>query len=113
MTKGERIKHIREKRGISQVALADMIGVSKQTLYKYENDIITNIPSSKIEAIAFATGTTPWYLMGWDDIEDDESIAMTQTDGILIERISMLNRTGRDKVLQYVSDLLDSGKYRR
>ena len=36
MTKGERIKARREELGITQVALADMIGESKQTVYKYE-----------------------------------------------------------------------------
>ena len=53
--------------GLSQVELADKIGVSKQTLYKYENDIITNIPSDKIEAIAKVTGATPAEIMGWED----------------------------------------------
>lgn len=67
MTKGERIKNLRERRGINQTALADKIDVSKQTLYKYENDIITNIPSDKIEALAEVLGTTPAYIMGWDD----------------------------------------------
>lgn len=67
MTKGERIKRLREHRGINQTALADKIDVSKQTLYKYENDIITNIPSDKIEALAEVLGTTPAYIMGWDD----------------------------------------------
>ena len=66
MTKGERIKRLREHRGINQTALADRIDTSKQTLYKYENDIITNIPSDKIEALAEALGTTPrlYYGMG-------------------------------------------------
>ena len=48
MTKGERIKKLRKSMGFSQVEFADRIGVSKQTLYKYENDIVTNIPSDKI-----------------------------------------------------------------
>lgn len=67
MTKGERIKFLRDKMGLSQVSLADKINVSKQTLYKYENDIITNIPSDKVELIAEATGSTPAYIMGWED----------------------------------------------
>lgn len=66
MTKGERIKALRERIGKSQVAFADLIGVSKQTLYKYENDIITNIPSDKIEEIAKVSGSTPGYIMGWE-----------------------------------------------
>lgn len=47
MTVGERIKKVREKTGMSQVEFADKINVSNQTLYKYEDDIITNIPSDK------------------------------------------------------------------
>lgn len=71
MTKGERIKELRESIGKSQTAFADLIGVSKQTLYKYENDIITNIPSDKIEAIAKETGSTPSYIMGWKESNTD------------------------------------------
>ena len=63
MTVGERIKKVREKTGMSQVEFADKINVSKQTLYKYENDIITNIPSDKIEAAAKLTFTySPYWL---------------------------------------------------
>lgn len=65
MSKGQRIKMYREAIHLSQVELAERIGVSKQTLYKYENDIITNIPSDKIEAIARETNTTPEMIMGW------------------------------------------------
>lgn len=52
MTVGERIKELRTQLGLSQVEFAEKINVSKQTLYKYENNIITNIPSDKIEAAA-------------------------------------------------------------
>jgi repressor LexA len=67
MTVGEKIKLVREAKNIAQVDLATQAGISKQTLYKYENGIITNIPSNKIEAIAKVLETTPAYLMGWDE----------------------------------------------
>nr|DAU01951.1 MAG TPA: Repressor protein CI [Caudoviricetes sp.] len=72
MTVGERIKQIRNKVGMSQVDFADKINVSKQTLYKYENNIITNIPSDKIEAAAQLGNVTPSYLMGWETLDDEE-----------------------------------------
>ena len=71
MSAGSRIKELREKIGMTQVQLADKIDVSKQTLYKYENDIITNIPSDKIEAIAKICGVTPSYIMGWEKSDFD------------------------------------------
>lgn len=73
MTVGERIKSMREKLGISQVDFADRMNVSKQTLYKYENNIVTNIPSDKIEAAAKICNISPAYLMGWEPISDEES----------------------------------------
>lgn len=65
MTVGDRIKEIRTERGLSQIDLATKVGISKQSLYKYENNIVTNIPSDKIEAIAEILRVDPGYLMGW------------------------------------------------
>ena len=65
MSIGSRIKELREARCLSQTELAEKINVSKQTMYKYENDIITNIPSDKIESIAKVCNTSPEYIMGW------------------------------------------------
>lgn len=65
MTVGERIKKIREEKNISQTELAKATNISKQNLYKYENNIITNIPSDKIEDIANYLEISPSYLMGW------------------------------------------------
>lgn len=71
MTVGKRIKKVRNKLGMSQVDFADKINVSKQTLYKYENNIITNIPSDKIEAAARLGNVSPAYLMGWTISDED------------------------------------------
>ena len=67
MSKGERLRQLREGIGLSQVEAAERIGVSKQTLYKYEKDIITNIPSDVIERIATLYNTTPAAIMGWEN----------------------------------------------
>lgn len=91
MTVGERIKNVRTKLGISQVAFADKIGVSKQTLYKYENNIITNIPSDKIEAIAKFSGYSPSYFMGWENEKSENAAidymiySLTSDESLLIE----------------------------
>ena len=70
-TIGERIRLAIEKIGMSQVDMADKIGVSKQNLYKYERGLVTNIPSDKIELIGKLTGVSPAYLMGWDNTETE------------------------------------------
>ena len=67
MTVGDRIRKQRELLGISQTELAEKIKVSKQTLYKYEKNVITNIPSDKIEEISKVLNVSEAYLMGWED----------------------------------------------
>lgn len=75
MAIGEKIRERRIHIGLGQTELADKVGISKQTLYKYENGIVTNIPSDKVEAIARALNTTPAYLMGWVKFSEDEQKA--------------------------------------
>ena len=45
MTIGQRIKFCREQKNLTQTELAERTGTTKQNVYKYENGIITNIPS--------------------------------------------------------------------
>lgn len=67
MTIGERIRSIRQAKGITQIELANATGISKQNLYKYETNIISNIPSDKIEAISRYLDVSPAIIMGWDN----------------------------------------------
>ena len=68
--KGDRIKNLRINNKMTLEEVGEKIGVSKQTLYKYENNIITNIPSDKIEGLAKIFNISPAVIMGWD--KDDE-----------------------------------------
>lgn len=67
MTVGDRIRLLRGKSYMTQVELADKINASKQTIYKYENNIVTNIPSDTIEKIASVFNVSEAYLMGWEE----------------------------------------------
>lgn len=70
MTKGERIRTRRMRLCISQTDLANAVKISKQTLYKYENDIVTNIPSDVIEKLSYYLECSPAYIMGWDGAQE-------------------------------------------
>lgn len=95
MTVGERIKKERERFSISQTELAQKIGVSKQTLYKYETNIITNIPSDTIERTANVLNCSPAYLMGWDDEEPSK----------IIQYYNQLNDIGKREAEKRVEEL--------
>lgn len=71
MTIGEKIKKRRFFFRTNTRRCCKKIGVALQTIYKYENGIVTNIPIEKIEKLADALQTTPEYLLGWDRPIDD------------------------------------------
>lgn len=97
---GSRIKSARLKAGISQVDLAQSVGILKQTLYKYENGIITNIPSDKIEKISIVCNVTPAYIMGWE----------SQDNGFY-KKFSLLDDIDRSKILAQINIMLEQEKY--
>lgn len=102
---GSRIKKRRLETGITQTELADKTNISKQTLYKYENNVITNIPSDKIEMIARILNCSPGYLMGW---ENDTDYAYTQgfNEGTIIKKYSQLSEANKQAVLTLIDNLL-------
>ena len=76
MNTGSRIKRLREQMNMSADELAEEIGKSRATVYRYENGHIDDIPMKTIERLAEVLATTPEYLMGWtDDPVDYEEAA--------------------------------------
>lgn len=65
--KSLKLKELRKQAGLTLDELAERVGTSKQTIHRYENGTITNVPPEKVESLAVALGTTPQELMGWED----------------------------------------------
>lgn len=63
---GSRIKRAREEADITQEQLGKLCHTTKQTIFKYETGIVTNIPMDRIIAISHALGVNPCTIMGWD-----------------------------------------------
>lgn len=72
MTTGSYLKARRKKLGLTLEELAGRIGVTRQTLSRYENGVISNIPMDKIERLAEAMHTTPAELLGWQNNDFQE-----------------------------------------
>ena len=70
MTVGDRIRKLRKEKGISVDKLAELIGKDRATVYRYESQDIEKMPTSVLEPLAKALGTTPAYLMGWKETEN-------------------------------------------
>ena len=69
----QRIKALRKERNLTLEQVADIVGVGKSTVRKWETGMIANMKRDKIAALAKALGTTPAYLMGWSESEEKNS----------------------------------------
>lgn len=87
MNKGERIRKLREAKGITQEELAKILHTTKQTVSKYEKDIVTNIPSDRIEELSHILETTPSYIMGWDQKEIDALYEIQQEQNEYFDKL--------------------------
>lgn len=63
----DNLKNARMAKGLTLDEVASKVGVSRQTIQRYESGVISNIPSGNIEKLASALDTTPAELMGWND----------------------------------------------
>lgn len=64
---GLRLKKLRQERKLSQDGLAKRLGVSKETVYRYESNV--QEPSLKrAKQMAQILGTSLDYLVGLDDV---------------------------------------------
>lgn len=98
-TLAERIYLLRIANNLTQDELGKIINTSKQTLYKYEKGIITNIPSDKIEKMAHVFGVTPAYLMGWETNNNSSILpSLTPHEIQHIKKYRALDERGKQAV---------------
>lgn len=68
MTKGEKLYNARIDRNFTRAEVSQATGISDKLLFKYEKDIITNIPLDNLEKLCSFYGIKPTYVVGWEDI---------------------------------------------
>ena len=106
MTKGERIKELREKKKLTQEELARLLNTTKQTVSKYEKGIVTNIPSDRIESMAKILNSTPEYILGWEKVQKNNDtiagiVVRMRTDEDFMSVVEILNSLDdREKLLK-------------
>ena len=61
-----KLRDMRKEKGLTLEMLAEKLGTSRQTIHRYENGTISNIPPEKVTLLAEALETTPANLMGWE-----------------------------------------------
>lgn len=108
-----RIKELRQEQGLTLEQVAKVVGVGKSTVRKWETGMIANMKRDKIADLAKALGTTPAYLMGWNDIPKETPPSPTieelsEGEKALLELFKRVPEDQQNLVLQMIRAALGS-----
>lgn len=112
----ERLKSRRVDMGITLQEVADIIGVEKPTVQRYESGKINKIDTITVEKLASAIKCSPAYLMGWQStpqIDQENNFNLNAHEKELIHNYRAMNEEGQEKVVGYISDLVETGRYKK
>ena len=98
----QNIRNRRLELNMSQQKLAELSGYTHKSAITHIEKGERDISQSKLEAIAKALNVKPGDLLG--DTEAD-------IENEILALLNELNQEGKEKVMDYVSDLVASGRY--
>lgn len=107
MTVGDRISARRKELGMSADTLAEKLGVSRSTIFRYENGSIEKLPASALEPIAAILHTTVAALMGWENVPAPAP-ALSEDEEMLIQLFRSVPEADRPLVLGMIRAALNS-----
>ena len=104
----DNIKRIREQYHLTQEDLGKIAGVSNKAVWTWENG--TAIPRmGAIQRIADRFGIPKSVIIDCDL----DKVMIRPAERRLIDLYQELNEEGQEKVQTYITDLIDSGKYKK
>lgn len=106
MSIGQRIKSARERKNMTLEDVAKKCDTTKQTIFKYENEIVTNIPYEKILLLSKALDVSPSHLFGWEENNSPSELSLTEGEVKLIELFRKVPEDKQQLVLQMIETAL-------
>ena len=104
---GDKIKELRQKQGLTQEELGELIGVKKAAINKYESGLVKNIKRNMQAKLAEALHTDPASLFYPDAASSGPSLS--QDEELLLNRYRSLNEEGQSMAVKYIDFLLSQG----
>ncbi|MDR2513773.1 MAG: helix-turn-helix transcriptional regulator [Christensenellaceae bacterium] len=98
MNIGDRIRELRERRGLTQEEVGSHLNVNKATVQRYESGNI-DIKRKTALLLAEVLQTTPAYIMGWED-EVVEPDTLTADEQQLLRDYRALSDQGKEYMRQ-------------
>lgn len=105
MTIYERIKARRKELELSADTVAEALGVSRATVYRYESQDIEKLPTTVLESLSKVLRCSPGYLMGWEDTPNfiyKEEFSLSDLEKNIIRKFRTLKNGERAMFLRTI-----------
>lgn len=115
MTTGERMKSRRKQLGFSAEYVADKLGCSPSTIYRYENGDIEKMPLDVLAPLASILLVSPEYLLNGSGIEktaDPKADSLSPKENELLTLYRGVNPDGQRYILQQAEFANSREEYR-
>jgi len=102
----EIIKQRRKELGLTADQVAEALGVSRATIYRYESADIEKLPITSLEPLSKILHCSPGYLMGWEDNKEDAAVVRLSLSSEE-EKLITAYRSAPEGIKESVCKLLD------
>ena len=103
-----KIKELRTAKGMTLEQVAEIVGVGKSTVRKWETGMIANMKRDKIALLAKALSTTPAYLMGWKEEHNKKEVTLSEGEKALLELFRKVPNDKQKMLIQMIQVALNT-----
>ena len=117
MSVGKIIKFLRQKNGLTQNELSEILGVTKNSIQKYESNDVPNIKIETLRKLCDEFDMPARAFIFPEQYREYDLNKMTRLERLMQKYTEKylinLNEEGIEKILEYSRDLHDSGNYQK
>lgn len=113
MSFASRLRQAREQSGLTQQDLAEKLGVTKSAIGNYENGVSS--PKWDVLLKIFDVLQVEPNFLYQDSFSSDSAdpVVLTPQQSALLSSFDQLNEEGQQKAVDYVDDLVLTGRYKK
>ncbi len=106
----KRLNQLMTEKNISQNKLAEMTGITQSSISDWANGKYKP-RQDKVYLLSEALKVSPAYLLGYSNNKNLDQNTPKKDNSKIDRLYNQLNDEGKEKVIAYTQDLVDSGKY--
>ena len=113
MSFASRLRQAREQSGLTQQDLAEKLGITKSAIGNYENGVSSPKWDVLLKIFDVLKVEPNFFYQDSFSLETPETSPLTPQQSALLFSFDLLNEEGQQKALDYVDDLVLTGRYKK